>query len=336
MSDPASDGPLSRERQIQGAAVALKALLRDHDPVQPPDPVPARETLDRGTRGGTKSGAARGFLAHLGISAFFACLAWFAAGSSGGRFVTPQGTPPGFRSQADGSGAIQNRPVWPEKDTMIINPRIASSLLMTSVVLSGAALAGDATFLPSDTISIEGVPNIQNDFTIECRVWIPSNSVPIMDNPPTGYPGGAVFTAQRNSAMHTGLCVGPDGVWVKGTTAYYVSLATTMPTNQWCHIAVVRRGASMAVFVNGNQVGTIPCAASQQAIVQNADVRIGAPVQNGGGLPSKGFAGRIDWLRISAVARYTAPFTAPDEQALPLSDASTELLLRFNLCAIAF
>jgi hypothetical protein len=103
-----------------------------------------------------------------------------------------------------------------------------------------------------------------------------------------------------------------------------------MPTNQWCHIAIVRRSASMAVFVNGNQVGTIPCAAGQQAIVQNADVRIGAPVQNGGGLPSKGFAGRIDWMRISAVARYTGTFTVPEEQALVPADASTQLLLRFN------
>ncbi|MFZ4722639.1 MAG: C-type lectin domain-containing protein [Phycisphaerales bacterium] len=130
---------MSRERQIQGAAVALKALLSGHDPVQPPDPVPAHGTTGRGTRGGTKSGPSRGFLAYLSISVFFVCLAWFAAGSSGGRFVTPQGTQPGFRSQADGSGAIQNRPAGPEQDVMRFDARSFAVVMASS--LSGATLA---------------------------------------------------------------------------------------------------------------------------------------------------------------------------------------------------
>lgn len=208
--------------------------------------------------------------------------------------------------------------------------RATAMLLMPLLGLGAQAWAGDATFLTSSTISVQGVPNIPADFTIECRVWIPANAEPILPGSASTYPGGAVFTAQRDSAMHTAMNIGRDGVAIKGTTAYYERLACSLPTDRWCHVAVVRQGASMGVYVDGARVGTIACSAGAQAIASNADVRIGAPVQNGGGLPTKGFAGRIDWVRVSSVARYGANFAPPREFDLVPADASTELLLCLN------
>lgn len=235
-----------------------------------------------------------------------------------------------FRSSAGGSIQRLLQPPWPEKDIMKVEARSLLALVLTPpMALLGRAQAGDASFLPTDTISIQGVPNLVDDFTIECRVWIPSGSEPIIPNAGP-YPSGNVFHAQQDSAMDTGLMVGPDGIFAKGPHWWYESVPHTMPKNQWCHVAVVRRSTAMRVYVDGVEIGSIACSAGAAAVAPNADVRIGAPVHNRGGLIDKGFLGRIDWLRLSSVARYTSNFTVPSEESLVPADAATELLLRFN------
>lgn len=235
-----------------------------------------------------------------------------------------------FRSWAGGSIEQSLSPLGPEKMNMNVEARRQLALFLTpAILLLGKVEAGDASFLPSDTISVQGVPNLVDDFTMECRVWIPSGSAPIIPNAGS-YPVGNVFHAQQDSAMDTGLMVGPDGIFAKGPTFGYESVPHPMPKNQWCHVAVVRRSTAMRVYVNGIQIGSIACSAGPTAVAPAADVRIGAPVHNGTGFLEKGFTGRIDWLRLSSVARYTANFTVPSEDSLVPADAATELLLRFN------
>ena len=55
--------------------------------------------------------------------------------------------------------------------------------------------------------------------------------------------------------------------------------------------------------------------------------RQGAGYAATGAQPS--FLGDLDWIRISAGAKYLSNFTAPVETQI-LSDASTQLLLKFN------
>lgn len=73
-------------------------------------------------------------------------------------------------------------------------------------------------------------------------------------------------------------------------------------TNTWNHVALVGNGSSMTHYLNGVAVGT------KNRTLTNASgsVRIGAYSK-----PDSFFAGFIDELRVSKVARYTSDFTVP-------------------------
>ncbi|MEY2786729.1 MAG: hypothetical protein RL277_2941 [Planctomycetota bacterium] len=298
MSAPASDGPVSRERQIQGAAVALKALLSDHDPLQPPDPVPAHETMGRGTGERTKAGPAARFLAHLGISAFFACLAWFAAGSSGGRFVTPQGTQPGFRSQADGSGAIQNRPAGPEKQAMKNLNALATGALSSLAVLHSAQAQSQpdnhVLRLPNDSAAvsiahaaIQFAPNNAKALTIE--YWIRFDSTPVSGRPVCkrgcSNPGYTINVfPNRTGAEFGGVC----------------DESIPTPTGEWYHYAATWSGAENKVrlYMNGELMREVTTSG------QNLE-QVAQPLTFGA-FCNRGFVGAMDNIRIWSVARSDA------------------------------
>lgn len=193
------------------------------------------------------------------------------------------------------------------------------------------ASAGDASFLPNDTISIQGYTATPNEVTIECRVWIPSGAAPVITSvSPPITSGGSIIKQQRNSGMDQALIVGPDGVALALYPLMWKVFPTTMPKNQWCHVAATRAGTRISVFVNGIQIASESCAADPMWVTTSPSLRIGAAVHNGAGQPNSGFLGRIDWIRVSSVARYTGNFTVPAEESLVPADAATELLLRFN------
>lgn len=79
----------------------------------------------------------------------------------------------------------------------------------------------------------------------------------------------------------------------------------TISTGTWYHVAAVRDGTSMRLFLNGTQVTPITLTGS--LMTNTAGVYLGS---NSGGTQS--FNGWIDELRITkGVARYTANFTPP-------------------------
>ena len=198
----------------------------------------------------------------------------------------------------------------------------------TGLALAASATAQDATFLPTDSISVQGGTSTPDELTIECRAWIPSSMGPVLGLP--GY-SGYVFMEQRDSVVGKFLAIGPDGVaCALETVMGAVHFAVAMPTDQWCHVAMVRSGTAVTIYVNGSAIGTSPCRAGPIRFTSSPDLRIGAPVHNGIGYAGRGFTGRLDWLRVSSVARYAGGFAVPDESSLMPADAGTELLLRFN------
>lgn len=121
-----------------------------------------------------------------------------------------------------------------------------------------------------------------------------------------GAPGldGSVWVG-HHTTDGTALVV---NMWAWGYE-YMAIVASSIPPNQWSHVALVRAGRYQ-LFVNGELVGEEGSAEGGE--ISSSDVWIGA---SGEGTDT--FSGRIDELRISSVARYTEPFQPPSTPFTP-------------------
>lgn len=92
-----------------------------------------------------------------------------------------------------------------------------------------------------------------------------------------------------------------------GTTYLGSQIAWTPSAATWYHVAVVRSGNSLMMFVNGTQIGTTLTFA-RNIFPSSTPLTVGA----GGGSPSYPFAGYLDEVRVSkGIARWTSNFTPP-------------------------
>lgn len=81
---------------------------------------------------------------------------------------------------------------------------------------------------------------------------------------------------------------------------------TTVPANQWVHLAITRQGSTVFMFQNGSLVRTL----NDTTNFTNATQLIVGGYSTSAGL----FNGYIDELRVTkGVARYTSSFTPPTE-----------------------
>jgi predicted acyltransferase (DUF342 family) len=154
-----------------------------------------------------------------------------------------------------------------------------------------------------------------DDFTIEMWVYRTTSSglVQILldqrTSAATTYAPVVFINASNQLAYNDG----------EGTTK--ISGLTTIPLNEWSHVAVSRSGTSTRLFLNGVQEGST-----------YTDTRdyIQTPVRIGSRWNDTGyFQGYIDELRISkGVAQYTTNFTPATTEFT--GDSSTVLLLHFN------
>jgi hypothetical protein len=129
----------------------------------------------------------------------------------------------------------------------------------------------------------------------------------------------------KTESSEFGLFVG-DGkpafqVHLDGRYARAAASAPALATGAWHHVAGVFDGARVAVFVDGREVAATT--ASGTRTTNALPLVIGGDV-DGRGRGRELFRGRIDDVRISRGARYTAPF-APARDAP--ADADTLLLL---------
>jgi hypothetical protein len=133
------------------------------------------------------------------------------------------------------------------------------------------------------------------DFTIE--MWIyPQGTTSFQGAFNVGtYANGILIRWHANSVV--------DSLYINGTY-YDWQPATYAPRNTWSHIALVRYGGTVKMFVNGvNRIGSVTNTAN---IGASGVPVIGASAHDLG----QGFNGYIDDLRVTkGVARYTADFT---------------------------
>jgi hypothetical protein len=99
--------------------------------------------------------------------------------------------------------------------------------------------------------------------------------------------------------------------------------STSLSTNVWYHVAVVRDATNLKVYLNGSQEISI----TAPSISGARSLRIGGG-RDGGGFPNTDLNGWMDEVRVSNTARYTAAFTAPT--AAFTNDANTLLLLHMD------
>ena len=94
-----------------------------------------------------------------------------------------------------------------------------------------------------------------------------------------------------------------------GVTTY----TSTVPINTWTHIAVVRSGTTVSVYINGTASVTTD---TQSGTIGNGVLRIGADA-TGGAL----FAGQISNFRVASSAVYTSNFTTSTKPLSPTGAA---------------
>lgn len=182
----------------------------------------------------------------------------------------------------------------------------------------------------SDTIQVLGntVFN-QGDFTYEMHIRFRA-----------GAASGRIISEQRNTYEDKSIHLDADGNYV--TTAAYSSLVTGANLGQipgfpqaeeWMHLAYVRNGGTLTIYLNGVAAAThtvvgsyVDRSDSWMAIGMHRD-GVGYP---GSGYPVRpSFLGDLDWIRVSASAIYTSNFTPPTESAIS-AGVTTQLLYKFN------
>lgn len=158
-------------------------------------------------------------------------------------------------------------------------------------------------FLGSGAVYMPDVPELRmgsDDFTLEC--WVNHTSL-------GGFQG---YMAKRNSNAGFGefalYAAGADVNFLTSTSGSSWTGVTAsgniLVANAWTHIAAVRHGSLMRLFVNGAQVAT--AAVSGTLVANTQQLAVGANASNG----DQPLFGYIDDLRITkGLARYTAAFT---------------------------
>lgn len=173
------------------------------------------------------------------------------------------------------------------------------------------ALNGSTDYLSVPSSSVFSFPG---DFTIEAWVYLTSAS-----GPWTGAYGACVAATYTGSGTNPGWQLRLNGDSSGYSTINLYTGATdlnwsaSISLNAWHHVAVCRSGSSIRAFLDGTQVGSTTTN-SDSLTPSNANaLYIGKLVYYNYHfyLP-----GRIDDLRITRAARYTANFTPP-AAALP-------------------
>jgi hypothetical protein len=99
-----------------------------------------------------------------------------------------------------------------------------------------------------------------------------------------------------------------------GATTTYTS---TVPINTWTHIAVVRSGTTVRVYINGTASATTD---TQAGTIGNGKLNVAADSAG-----AAFFAGYISTIRVCNVAVYTGTFTVPTQTLTATQSAGTNI-----------
>ena len=209
--------------------------------------------------------------------------------------------------------------------------RMAILGTVAAMTAGSGALAQNSSYAHfgaiSDTIRINGntVFN-EGDYTYEARIRVLAGSAlgHIVSEQRDSYEDKTIGLAANGSYFMTGCS--PD--YATGT---FSGTIAGFAADEWLHLAYVHRGSNVYIYVNGSLIETqvlIGCYGDRP----DSWMSIGMFRYGAGYIPTPArpsFLGDLDWIRISAGARYTVDFTPPYECDVR-SDASTQLLLKFN------
>ena len=184
------------------------------------------------------------------------------------------------------------------------------------------------------TVAVAGsaVYDAQNGYTAECRIWI--DAVPVTTD--DAYPASILFQHKFGQdhkwlAIHSGRGTGfaVDGSGGSWWNRRWVDTATTIPTGRWIHLAHVIGGDGIdRLYLDGVLSGQTPTPVAGR--MNGAPMRLGAAVMADFNREIDSFGGKLDWIRISAIARYAGTtFVVPTEDEL-VPDPQTTLLVKFN------
>lgn len=210
---------------------------------------------------------------------------------------------------SNGSTAFTDSSPTPKTVTASGNAQISTA----QSKFGGASAYFDGT---GDYLTVASSADINfgaGDFTIEMFAHF------------TAVPGAGGYTAfiSRRDSGTTNISY---NLWYGGTEKFYFSYSTngttqvnsatlnsvTPVTGQWYHIALVRSGANVDIYIDGVK-GTTHSIGTSSLFASTSVLRIGAANST----PTFFMAGYIDELRITkGVARYTDNFTPPTEAFL--------------------
>jgi hypothetical protein len=142
------------------------------------------------------------------------------------------------------------------------------------------------------------------DFTLDC--WVRFNALPVtqamfITKYETAGAQRCFFWAYNDSTASMEFRYSPDG---SGSTLFSQPMSPTTAT--WYHLAVVRDGGDILMFVDGTQIGTTDTI-TESLFNGTAALNIGAFNAGTGGF----LDGWMDEIRVSNVARWTSNFTPP-------------------------
>ncbi|MDM0003888.1 LamG domain-containing protein [Variovorax sp. J22G73] len=137
------------------------------------------------------------------------------------------------------------------------------------------------------------------DFTVEAWVYITSlaaNPNYIISRGNSGYLSGFVMSLDGGGFPFIQVGTGSGEVFARSPT--------TCPLNAWVHLAGVRSGSALTMYVNGVAVAS----ASAPTVSDNiTPVTVGFDPRNS----ARGFVGQLFDVRFTQYARYTAAFVPP-------------------------
>jgi len=156
------------------------------------------------------------------------------------------------------------------------------------------------------------VNTLAGDFTIECWVYRTAavGNYDSIFSISTENSGGWNYDDSRNTI--NGLTINAGSYCIN--TANLVSYSSSVPLNTWTHVACVRSGSSMAIYLDGVSVASFSSSSTFGS--SNCTPAIGV-FDKYGGAYRQFWNGYINEFRITnGIARYVSNFTPPTEPFL--------------------
>lgn len=177
-----------------------------------------------------------------------------------------------------------------------------SKISTTQSKFGGSSIYFDGT---GDYLAYTGGTSLNfgtGDFTIELWAYLANNGT---FNP-------FIRPDASGSFVEFGYDFSTGQLKFQARDAAIVAVTTSMPTNQWTHVAACRSGTSLRLFINGTQVGSTTTNSTNFGL-PTGTIRIGSSSFSG----SHVISGYIDDFRVTKYARYTSNFT-PINSSHPL------------------